>query len=1033
MQLARLLSLMVFGLVLTRTDYSLAQGQATIPFANSRLPSDDLVFNGKVLRSDEAYKLSQEGWDLSLLNPTESAVWNPKRQKLSEQKSNIEINAGDVVDYRGSLLSASGLYRFNITKGGITAIGHLDKTLHTMLLRQNILKLMGYIVPEIKWLKNLTLRFANAGEMKDFLNSQIPRATLGASSRWASDINEDAFTVVLHDIAVTVPSAADHYNLAMGTPPQTLNSRTLRALIVPYALLDLGESANTFEWTVGRISDESLVLPHFTRSQFSTTYEDAKWALNIIKYLSVEEIKEAVDLAYFPQEVATLLVEKLISRRNNLLKVAKVDAVDLPVNTAVSSGERLQNGKLLQENWEGYGSRFAYGDPESPFKDYHWFVLSKLQSIVIDNLLSKANAELSLIDVSVARNEFALDQFYEGLDHFIKTGEFMEFPVRTWFSPTADAQINVSRDIVIGNYLGTDNLVQMADSVGWTVRVGAVMGVENVPNIPSLSATANLNIVKTWSHLKPLRNLKQAMQEPYKNMAVPLIKYQLKENLIKMKKLGDSKNPEVDWNLKDDNSELSKLIKEIGEKLAVGESLLYSETITPGTSISGSLSQSLLPVNVKARAAANITAIRRVQIYRQDKRIIQVYDDKGKSKGWTLDATIEKYIPIIRLGFRGQDGLYQVRQFEVNIDSEIKENPKLFDSAHALGQFIQTGSSELLEAIQKPNELKANFDDSSSKFGILAMRFKKLKTQTNLEIKTRDDLNGKFVTFSHEKQSGWNWEAFARDVINYGLAQATKDVQWGGNPFQNPAETIGGMGKTVSARFETAVDDEGKHGERFMRVTDRYEGWSISVPKIQAKMREANRKFGQVIFDEASVENAEKLKLFNVSVNLNLYEDGVTRLANLPQSEVVALRTRLEEQHHYCDPHTRQQRELLNQPGNDICLRVMTVIDLNASCQAIKKKNDENKTAQCLTKLLGTIFEFLDYEEVARLLGRENIFVHGNINGFRNGDEVLNDPIKSNTIGKIQSKYWNGPIDVIQRMLGLQSGEFNGYWLRERL
>jgi hypothetical protein len=45
----------------------------------------------------------------------------------------------------------------------------------------------------------------------------------------------------------------------------------------------------------------------------------------------------------------------------------------------------------------------------------------------------------------------------------------------------------------------------------------------------------------------------------------------------------------------------------------------------------------------------------------------------------------------------------------------------------------------------------------------------------------------------------------------------------------------------------------------------------------------------------------------------------------------------------------------------------------------------------------------------------------------------LNDSIQSNTEGRIGGRFWNGPMDVIQRLLGISSGEFNGYWMRERL
>ena len=55
------------------------------------------------------------------------------------------------------------------------------------------------------------------------------------------------------------------------------------------------------------------------------------------------------------------------------------------------------------------------------------------------------------------------------------------------------------------------------------------------------------------------------------------------------------------------------------------------------------------------------------------------------------------------------------------------------------------------------------------------------------------------------------------------------------------------------------------------------------------------------------------------------------------------------------------------------------------------------------------------------------------MDGFRQHSEILNDTIFSNTVGKIGSKEWNGPLDVVRGLLGLSGGEFSGNWLRESL
>ena len=74
--------------------------------------------------------------------------------------------------------------------------------------------------------------------------------------------------------------------------------------------------------------------------------------------------------------------------------------------------------------------------------------------------------------------------------------------------------------------------------------------------------------------------------------------------------------------------------------------------------------------------------------------------------------------------------------------------------------------------------------------------------------------------------------------------------------------------------------------------------------------------------------------------------------------------------------------------------------------------------------------EFSDFKDI---VGLENIFVNGVINGFRKESELLNEPIRSNTIGRVRSRFWNGPIERLKEIIGIQGGEFAGMWIRESL
>jgi hypothetical protein len=97
-----------------------------------------------------------------------------------------------------------------------------------------------------------------------------------------------------------------------------------------------------------------------------------------------------------------------------------------------------------------------------------------------------------------------------------------------------------------------------------------------------------------------------------------------------------------------------------------------------------------------------------------------------------------------------------------------------------------------------------------------------------------------------------------------------------------------------------------------------------------------------------------------------------------------------------------------------------------------KTVNDEDK-ATCNVKLFEQLMSDLDFKDFSQLIGEDNLYVYGSIDGFREKSEILNDTLFSNTIGKIGSKQWNGPLDVVRGLLGLSDGELSGGWIRKGL
>jgi len=1028
------LSIAVFG--------TSVAAEERIPISPTRQASDDLLFQGATLSSEEAWILSRNEFnpiDLSLLNPKESEVWRDEIvSNLNNESDNIPFDREAVYDFNGVITSNQGIFRFNVIKEDNTGQVYtilMEKTLHTALLRKNLLRKLGYQIPAMKYAKDIKLKFQNKEQRDNFLTRQLPEATYGAPSRWLGrdhkNLKDEELTLALNDVVVFLPSETDHYNLAMGVPPKRLTNRTLRSLLVPYSILDLGESVNKFAWSVGRIDSENIILPHFASANMNTTMDDAKWALRRLAKLKREDFTEVVDKSNFPHPVDKILVEKIISRRNSLIEIFEIEASEIPVNSKLTVGELLKEGTIAKEDWSGYASRFAHGEPDSPFKDFQYFVFSKLQDSTIQSLLDVVNEELSLFNPGEKRLEFIQGQFEEGLDHFVETGEFLEFGVGTWFSPTVDGRLILSRDIVVGNYLGTDNLVQLADTVGVSVSLGGILGIENLPQWPTASIAANVSAMRTYTHLKPVQTLKASFKEPYKNMIVPLMKLQLRKKLdeladIPNQDVGDIGEDDIDPRLK----AIEDLMGIINTQLGVGESILVTDRLTPRVMANGSFS--MMETKVSLGAGTSGVMVRRLHLFRKDAKTIQVYEDKGRGLTLSLNAGIDNLIPIVKVSTDRTKGKYKVKLHTVNINQNLEENPELFSNAKALHYLLEEGSSELLEAKESPWKIETEFLDKSTKMSFLVWRSKYLNGDADLAVTAPSDNRTEYISLTRHSQSGINYQSFAYDVLNYYLKDWTKDLpitpQLNPERYKNPGQSIFGVSVTHSSKLE-ARKKNGLLSDAFLSLTERREGWSASSKKLKKYIEDINERYGTKLFDKRALDNAEGLRLFDISVNINVYDRGIDRLSSISNSEIQQF-SREYSRERDCN-RSRRLNRIRTASVFKQCVNLNNLIDQNNKCKKMMKKTREH--ASCVLELARDLNRDLEFPELAKLLGAENFFVYGAINGFRRDSEILNEPIQSNTIGKVRGRYWNGPLDRLREIMQVQNGEFNGLWIRESL
>jgi hypothetical protein len=113
------------------------------------------------------------------------------------------------------------------------------------------------------------------------------------------------------------------------------------------------------------------------------------------------------------------------------------------------------------------------------------------------------------------------------------------------------------------------------------------------------------------------------------------------------------------------------------------------------------------------------------------------------------------------------------------------------------------------------------------------------------------------------------------------------------------------------------------------------------------------------------------------------------------------------------------------------CGHIMTIFEGKKKCE--KLDSSPKKLYACYLEVFWKLEKYVKFIDLRNLLGPDNIFVSASISGFRENSETLFTPIRSNTLGKVSSRFPYGPVEMIKNIIGISSGEFEGSWIRENL
>ncbi|MBD66359.1 MAG: hypothetical protein CME62_14205 [Halobacteriovoraceae bacterium] len=1020
-----------------------------IPLQYTANPAKDLSENNQVLSVLNVKNRAARGEDISLLDPIESDIWsNQIGQSLQDSLDELHIKTHHVHEYVDKVISTIGSFRFIIREQEGSKRNFniwLGNNSRAILLRKNLLRKLGYKIPKIQHLQNLKIQFRGKKSLEIFIE-ELENATFANSQRWEVSRDNDRYVLTLQDVLAFEPNAPI-YNLAQGEMVADIiqHRRVMNALAIFYAVADLRESVDGFPWSVGKVDNKLLTFDFSSADAFSTTYHDAKWAVRRLAQLSESDIFNITALMKLPDSVEILMAEKIKSRINSLVRIFFPNQKELPVHYEVSdnSGE-LYRGRLTQDAWPGHAARYSFDDTESPLSrdEMAAYFRSKVYSGVIENLVGIVNSNLLYsTDIQKAAIEKAVDAQRKQFLDLLETGEFKKIPFSAWIIPTAKGHISASRDIVTGSYLGTDNLIQVADSLEFIGEVGAFVGTLGLPSKYQAYAGASARFSRSYTHVKSINSIKSALKEPYRNIIVPAVKRKKAKNIIQM--ITDIRSEDFQ-NLADEEreKELGEIFKEFDRVMEVGDSLIISNNLIFAGSVTGGMQIPVGPLEAEALVNFNMRKLNiwRLHILRASDSTFQIYKSKANSLGRGIGISLKAYVPIINLNWDKQSGKVKTQFNTINFEKD-QTNSELERKLLQLRQIFVSNSVELLQVDQSPYVIEHNFVEKSSDSGFFTRQKKSVKLIDQMKITHPDMYTAELYVRNVVKLSGRNYMQVAYDTLNAILDDIidAEDLSISNTESGNPGDSFYGESFSRSVMSEIPFNHEASEipFEDYVQVKSQWKGWKANRGKLLEIKEEIQKKYGQDIFNDELFYDTQEIQLYTVDIVLSLYHSGINHMINYNHDEFVSL---LEKYLVLPWPEHRSHFRRLGYRTVNVYERKKKrlIRKLRKAHERLQREGQfvlsPKQKSIDITQIIDSLDAMVPRSIFEHIVGGDkNFYLKGSINGFRGGTENGEESIISHSIGEFGSDFPAGILDTLRSAIKISRGELGAYWFLRRL
>jgi hypothetical protein len=1014
-----------------------------VPLDSIRPPATDLYYQNRILFPNEARDMQAKGTDISQIDPDPTTdLWSPTTT-VTATADKINVLDGDHSRFVELVDTPVKIFRFNILHHESDGTDRLytvlvGKRIHTFLLRKALLEKLGYHIPPMKRMANLIVEFGSSMEKDRFIEDKAVglRWQADGAEQWISNLaDKNSKELDFHDVVV-LNGNDPITNLALGyiRPDITRGRRLINSLIVPFNLIDVRESINGFRWNAVTIRNNAIYFPLEDMEEFATPIEDARWIARRLQKLTRQDYVDVVNSVGYPDAPAKLLVEKLIARRNNVIKALNISDAPLMYNPDITVGEELVKGELLKGDYDGFGARLAMGEEESPVSPKEIWALFKSKGIstIIEELIARANKEIPRPDLQAITIDHMKKDFINDLVDAIKSGKPIQRDFGIWSTPLYGGNLIASREVVSGSYLGTDNRIQLVDTLGFNVTTGMYFGTLGFKVGQSLDAQASVYYSRTYSHIRPLNSIEASLHEPYKNILVPLVKHDMAKVIPgDLSETFDKLSPEDQVKKAQEIAQLFKDNLGDGESIIITDSIGNLDGIRYGYSFTDKL-------KAQAQLKGSLVHIARLHILRVGDTL-HVYKDRGNLASLELSVTLKAQVELLNVRGQLTKGVANSDFYKLDISNDFNQNPDLITNLTAIRQVLMDSKITRLKNIKKPVTLSHSFNEKQGEINFLVWNHLSLSATDRVSVlRPEETEKDDYVRYYNGERSGVDYQSMSVDILNYLLQKATGEQTFAiSNTLSgDPGDTIYGKSNSRYSYFEGELDKSSKvekFGEQFVGVIYRWRGWSAKNDEVRKKVKEFSDRYQFQFYDENAFNLVKKAELYTLALRIYVYQPGINYILSQSQRQIEAI----------FDQYSKLPKQ--GEPGGPIIVGTETSpLDRATESyyyyrkdydQAVAK-GDTSKAAQNLTSLISLLEASLNKEGLLTVVGgNKNVLITSDIQGFLKGEDgsYAKLPIEGNQIGQVASKNPSGPLSAVQSDIGMTESEFFINWLLRKI